>query len=77
MKKIERNIETMARALCERQLLEMAVIAKDTAAGVDRYWPMLAAEMEAGLIDTAGKRLAPLNFEASQAAYRDWLQRHP
>ncbi len=77
MKKTDRNIETIARALCERHLLEMAVIPEDKAAGVDRYWPMLAAEMEAGLIDSTGKRLAPLDFEASQAAYRDWLQRHP
>ena len=77
MKKAENNIETIARALCERQLRDMAVVAENTAAGVDRYWPCLAAEIEAGLIDAAGNRLAPFNFEASQAAYRDWFQRHP
>lgn len=74
--KADRSIETIARALCERHLRDMSIMAEDTAAGVDRYWPCLAAEIEAGLIDTDGNRLAPLNFDASQAAYRDWLQRH-
>lgn len=74
--KAENNIETIARALCKRQLLDMAVVDRDAAAGVDRYWTCVAAELEAGLIDSAGNRLAPFNFEASQAAYREWVRRH-
>ena len=77
MNKADRNIETIARALCARHLQDMAIVATDTAAGVDRYWPLLAAEMEAGLIDTAGNRLVPFDYDASQAAYRNWVQRHP
>ncbi len=77
MNQSQSQIETIARALCERQLLEMSVVPEDTAAGIDRYWPCVAAEIEAGLIDAAGNRLVPFDFEASQAAYRDWFQRHP
>jgi hypothetical protein len=73
----DKNLETIARALCEKQLLAMSIVAKDAAAGADRYWPCIAAEIEAGLIDTAGNRLTPFDMEASQAAYRSWVQRHP
>jgi hypothetical protein len=77
MKKTKSDIETIARALCERQLLDMAVVAEDAAAGVDRYWHCVAAELEAGLIDANGKRLSPFNFQTTQDAYRDWRARHP
>jgi hypothetical protein len=77
MKPDQNDIETIARALCERQLKDMSVVAENTAAGVDRYWHCVAAEIEAGLIDRAGKRLVPFSIHSSQEAYRDWRQRHP
>ncbi len=77
MNETKSNIETIARALCEQQLLAMAVSDKDAAAGVDRYWHCVAADIEAGLIDTAGNRLVPFDFDTSQNAYRDWCLRHP
>jgi RNA-binding protein YhbY len=77
MNEDHRDIETVARALCERQLLDMSVVAEKAAAGVDRYWHCVAAEIEAGLIDRAGKRLVPFNFQSTQEAYSNWRRRHP
>jgi hypothetical protein len=70
------NIEAAARALCERQLRAMATVPEDASPLVDRYWRCLAAELEAGLIDTSGVRVVPFDFHSSQEAYRDWCQRH-
>ena len=47
MNETKSNIETVARALCEQQLLAMAISDKDAAAGVDRYWHCVAADIEA------------------------------
>jgi hypothetical protein len=70
------NIETVTRALCERQLRAMATVPEDASAHVDRYWHCVAAEIEAGLIDTSGVQLVPFDFNTSRDAYRDWCQRH-
>jgi len=70
------NIEAVARTLCERELRAISSVAEDLSPLVDRYWHCVAAELEAGLIDTNGDRLVPYEFESSRDAYRDWCQRH-
>ena len=77
MKKAKNDIETVARALCRRQLADMSLTDKAAAAGVDRYWPFIAAEIEAGIIDHAGNRLQPFDYDASHSALLAWQQRRP
>lgn len=76
MENVSSNIEAVARALCERQLRAIATVTDDVTPLVDRYWHCIAAELEAGIIDTNGERLKPFDFEINRAAYRDWISRH-
>ena len=71
------NIEAVARALCERQYRAVGIPVNEIPAAVDKYWHCVAAEIEAGLIDDAGQRLLPFDFDVSLTAYRDWCSRHP
>jgi hypothetical protein len=52
-------------------------MAPKIAADVDRYWHCVAAGLEAGQIDDAGKRMPALDLEDRLEAYRDWCRRHP
>ena len=67
------NIEPVARALCAREL----ALRNDEAeipALVERYWPVIAALLEAGLIDDSGTQF-PDHFEEGEAAWPDWLNK--
>ena len=77
MNEAKSNIEAVARALCERELRAMSKSPEDVSPAVDRHWHCVAAEIEAGLIDTAGNRLVPFDLDTSRNADRDWCQRHP
>jgi hypothetical protein len=68
------NIEAVARALCERQLRAMATAPEDASPLVDRYWHRLAAEIEAGLIDTCPYRKP--NPDSLSAPNRSMLRSH-
>ena len=48
----------------------------DLAADVEPYWHCVAAQIEAGYIDDAG-RSVPHDWEAGVDAYNDWRSRHP
>jgi hypothetical protein len=73
------NIETVARANCERQLRDSGTSSglRRLSAEVDRYWHCVAAELEAGLLGENGEQVCSTDFEAGLAAYRDWRKRHP
>ena len=43
---------------------------------VDRYWPVVAAEISAGLRDEDG-RLLPHSTQVGVAAWEAWLDEHP
>jgi hypothetical protein len=67
------NIEPFARAICERELRSMP----DTPlaglpALVDRFWPVIAAELVAGLRNDDGE-LVPHPVSTGLAAREDWL----
>ena len=67
------NIETVARAICEREYRDRSASdLRRLSADVDRYWHCVAAELEAGLLDEPGEPVGSTDFEASLAAYRDW-----
>lgn len=68
------NIEPIARAICARELANNNDSA-ELSALVDRYWPVTAALLEAGLINDDGKEI-PHSFEQGEAAWADWRTRN-
>jgi hypothetical protein len=71
------NIEAVARDICSKHLSRHGACGTELAIDVDRYWHCVAAELEAGLIDDAGDRLAAVDQVVRLEAYRDWCSRHP
>jgi hypothetical protein len=71
------NLEPVARAICEQELRSLPASVDEAAlpAQVDRYWPVIAAEISAGLRDENG-RLLPHSTEAGLAAWEAWLDEH-
>ena len=70
------NIEPIARAICEQSLRRFSKSDAELAADVECYRHCVAAQIEAGYIDDAG-RSVPHDFEAGVDAYNDWRHRHP
>jgi hypothetical protein len=67
------NIEPRARAICARELCCLAdTTAATLPALVDRFWPVIAAELAAGLRDDDGD-LLPHSALIGLAAWEDWL----
>ena len=66
----------VARHICAQQLGRARILPDELRSAVDRYWPCVAAEIEAGLIDESGN-LLPHDFERGLEAYRDWCRGHP
>lgn len=72
------NIEPIARAICEQELRSMpgSVIEAELPAQIDHYWPVIAAQISAGLRDERGT-LLPHSIESGIAAWETWLDEHP
>jgi hypothetical protein len=67
------NIEPFARAICGRELSSMPdTTAATLPALVERFWPVIAAELVAGLRNDDGD-LVPHPPSAGLAAWEDWL----
>ena len=47
------------------------------AAKVDMYWHIVAAELEAGLIDEMEENVGERDWKRKMAVYRDWMRHHP
>ena len=71
------NIEAVARAVCARVLGGEDTSDGALAADVEMYWHVVAAELEAGLIDETGEYVGELDWTRKMQAYRDWMRRHP
>lgn len=69
------NIEAIARALCRREL-QANLAGPDLALAVEKFWPVVAAQIEAGHRADDGEEI-PVPLEAGLAAWRDWQARHP
>lgn len=70
------NIEAMAREICARDFERGGKhAAEEIPSLVDRFWPVVAALIEAGLVDDNDGTLRPYDFDAGEAAWRDWLDR--
>lgn len=64
------NIEPVARAICARQFAVHNDVA-EVPALVERYWPVTAAMLEAGLIDDDGNEI-PHSLDQGESAWADW-----
>jgi hypothetical protein len=71
------NIEVVARAICARLYARHWPPRPRTDADIERHWHVVAARLEAGLIDETGKDTGPFALEPDIAAYGDWHARHP
>ncbi len=67
------NIEPVARAWCARDLtIAPGVSDQALPSLVDRYWPVVAAEIAAGLRDDRGN-VIPHPIETGIRAWHEWL----
>jgi hypothetical protein len=71
------NIESIARAICERQIKVHDTDPQRLGTEVGRFWHCVPAELEAGLIHEYGDLAPESNADLALGAYRDWRARHP
>jgi hypothetical protein len=67
----------VARAICARLYARHWPPGPGTDADVERLWHIVAAHLEAGVIDETGAAIVPLDVDREVAAVRDWRARHP
>ena len=67
------NIEPIARAMCEKELRGWTHVASaEVPALVERYWPVIAAQIVAGLRDDDGN-MVEHSVEQGLTAWEGWL----
>ncbi len=71
------NIEIVAREICTRLYARHWPRSQELDADVDRHWHVVAARLEAGLMDETGADTVPYDLDREMAAVRDWRARHP
>ena len=71
------NIEAVARAVSARVFSRDGKSAEQLAADVELFWHVVAAELEAGIIDETGQYVRELDWSQRMEFYRDWMRRHP
>ena len=71
------NIEIAARDICARLYARHWPSGPELDADIDRHWHIVAAQLEAGLIDETGAELVPPDLDREMVAVRDWRARHP
>ena len=71
------NLEIVARDICARQIAHSCETPAELRWSVDRYWHIVAAQLEAGIIDESGRDLEPFDNDRRLASVRDWRARNP
>lgn len=71
------NIEIVAREICTRLYARHWSHGPELDAEVDRHWHIVAARLEADLMDETGADTVPYDFDREMAALRDWRAWHP
>ncbi len=66
------NVEPISRSICARELKNLHAAPDRTPALIDRYWPVIAAELVAGLRDDDGK-IIPHSVLDGLTAWENWL----
>ena len=77
MSGLTENIEAVARAVCAKVLAGYDESEEKLAGEGEKYWHIVAAELEAGIIDETGEYVGALDWTRKMDAYRDWMRRHP
>ena len=71
------NLEPLAREICEIELRAAAdFVEADLPKMLDRYWPVIAAEISGNLRDENGN-LRPHSASEGLRAWDAWLDEHP
>ena len=71
------NLEPLARSICEQELRDApGFVEADLPGQVDRYWPVIAAEISAGLRTEDGELRNHSGAQGLQA-WEAWLDDHP
>jgi hypothetical protein len=71
------NIEAIAREICTRLYARHWPPGAELDADIDRHWHIVAALVEAGLMDETGADLVPFDPDRQMAAIREWRAWHP
>ena len=72
------NIEAVARALCAKRLARDEWSEEKLAFEVDKWWHLVAAEIEAGVVDETGEFVGgEMGWKRKMDGYHDWMCRHP
>lgn len=69
------NVETRARAQCREDLKARGWAPHDLELAVDRYWPVVAAEIIGNVFDEA-TALKPFDFEDRRLEYEQIMSPH-
>lgn len=71
------NIEIVSREICARLYGRHWQPGPELDADIDRHWHIVAALLEAGLMDETGVDMVPFDADQQTAAVREWRARHP
>lgn len=71
------NIEAVARAVCAKSLAHDGKSDAKLATDVEMYWHVVAAYLEAGVMDELGQEIEDLSWDEKLDITGDWLRRHP
>ena len=71
------NIEAVAREICARLYARHWPPGAELDVDIDRHWHIVAALVEAGLMDETGTDLVPFDLDRQMMAILEWHARHP
>lgn len=77
MSTVRSNIEIVSREICARLYGRHWRARPKLDADINRHWHIVAALLEAGLVDETGADLLPFDADQQTAAIREWRARHP
>jgi hypothetical protein len=67
--------QALARLIARKIFARNPAPGADVEDWIDEHWPIVAAELEAGLINQEGERLPGFTAEKAIAAVQDWARR--
>ena len=71
------NIEVVACAVCAKSLGHDGKSEQQLSTDVEMYWHVVAAYLEAGVMDESGRETGDLSWDEKQDITGDWVRRHP
>ena len=71
------NIKAVARAVCAKTLRHDGKSEEQLAVDVEMYWRVVAAYLEAGVMDESGRKIGDLSWDEKLDITGGWLRPHP